>query len=270
MHVSLDPLHPGRATPVLLGAGGYQALRGVDFSPHSHHAWEVVYYRRGRIGCPIGDRTYEAGPGTVLLTPPHTLHAEVAHTDYANFYVVIDAPVAQAWPVACFDDADQALLHVCSALVREWTGRAPERAALICALLAQLDILLRRAELQRQRPAAERSVLAAERLIEEHFADPLTIAWLAGQLGVASQTLRAHFAAVRGYSPHAYLQRVRLDHALALVRGSSLTLNAVASMSGYCSASHLSRHVKHATGISPGAARTAGLVATRWPLVATD
>ena len=93
----------------------------------------------------------------MLLTPPHTLHAEVAHTDCANFYVVIDAAADQAWPVACIDDADQALLHVCAALVREWTGRAPERAALICALLAQLDILLRRAELQRRPlPAARR------------------------------------------------------------------------------------------------------------------
>ena len=183
---------------------------------------------------------------------------------------MIDAPPDQAWPVACFDDADQALLHVCAALVREWTGRAQDRAALICALLAQLDILVRRAELQRQRPAAERSVLAAERLIEEHLADRLTIAWLAGQLGVASQTLRAHFAAVRGYSPHAYLQRVRVDYALALVRGSSLTLDAVASMSGYCSASHLSRHVKHATGTPPGAARTAGLAGRGQRLLVAD
>ena len=105
---------------------------------------------------------------------------------------MIDAPPDQAWPVACFDDADQALLHVCAALAREWTGQAQDLAALICALLAQLDILVRRAELQRQRPAAER-------MIEEHLADRLTIAWLAGQFGVASQTLRAHFAAVRGY-----------------------------------------------------------------------
>lgn len=183
---------------------------------------------------------------------------------------MIDAPPDQAWPVACFDDADQALLHVCAALAREWTGRAQDLAALICALLAQLDILVRRAELQRQRPAAERSVLAAERMIEEHLADRLTIAWLAGQLGVASQTLRAHFAAVRGYSPHVYLQRVRVDHALALVRGSSLTLDAVASMSGYCSASHLSRHVKHATGTSPGAARTAGLAGRGQRLLVAD
>ena len=266
MHGSLDPLHAGREPLSVLGAGAYQAARGVDFPAHRHHVWEVVYYRRGRIGCPIGDRTYEAGPGTVLLTPPHTLHAEIAHTDYANFYIVLDAPVDQAWPVACFDDADQSLLHVCAALVREWTGRAPGRAALIRALLAQLDILVRRAELHRQRPAAERTVLSAERLIEERFAAPLTVAWVAGQLGVAPQTLRAHFAAVRGYSPQAYLQRVRLDHALALVRGSSLTLDAVASISGYCSASHLSRQIKRATGTSPGAARAASVLRP----VATD
>lgn len=257
MHGSLGALHAQQGTLHLLNADGYQAPRGTNFPAHRHQAWEVVYYRRGRVDCPIGDRVYEAGPGTVLLTPPDTTHAEVARTDYANFYMVIDAPSAQVWPTACFD-ADQALLHVCSALVREWTGRAPESGALIRALLAQLDILVRRAAALRQLPATERLILAAERLIEEQFAEPLTLVWVVEQLGVAAQTLRAHFAAARSYSPHGYLQQVRLSHVLALIRGSSLSLEAVASTSGYCSASHLSRHVKHATGVRPGATRAQG------------
>jgi transcriptional regulator GlxA family with amidase domain len=67
--------------------------------------------------------------------------------------------------------------------------------------------------------------------------------------------LRAYFARLRGCSPLAYVQKVRLQHAWMFLTTSDITLDRIAELSGYDSASHLSRHVKRACGKSPGSLR---------------
>jgi transcriptional regulator GlxA family with amidase domain len=52
-----------------------------------------------------------------------------------------------------------------------------------------------------------------------------------------------------------HLQAVRARRAISLLHNSTLTLEAIASMCGYDSASHLSRMVKRSTGKSPGTLR---------------
>jgi AraC-like DNA-binding protein len=131
-----------------------------------------------------------------------------------------------------------------------------EREEMTALLLEQLDILLRRAREQVHLSEIERLVGEAERLLQRRSSGPVTIQQIAGELGVSSSSLRAQFVRLRGQTPSAHLQSVRVQHALALLRNSSAPLQAIAHACGYDSASHLSRHVKRATGTSPGALRT--------------
>ncbi|WP_132147799.1 helix-turn-helix transcriptional regulator [Kribbella sp. VKM Ac-2541] len=75
------------------------------------------------------------------------------------------------------------------------------------------------------------------------------------ELGISPSALRACFTRLRGTSPRTSLQNVRLRHALAHIRNSTLPLQAIADLTGYDSVSHLSRHIKSATGAAPGALR---------------
>ncbi|GAA1571052.1 MULTISPECIES: helix-turn-helix transcriptional regulator [Kribbella] len=236
-------------SPRLLGAGVHTAGPGKDYPAHAHTSWELVYYVRGRITCPVGDATYAATPGTVLLTPPNTWHAEQSRTGYANRYLQVDAAAGHPWPRLCYDDADHTLRRVFDALVRE-----PD-TELRTILLAELDLRLRRAAAPPPTPA-EQLVAQAEQLFEEGFATGLRIADVAAELGSSTSGLRAAFARLRDTSPQAALQAVRLRHALAHIRNSTLPLQAVAELTGYHSVSHLSRHVKATTGSAPGALRT--------------
>jgi transcriptional regulator GlxA family with amidase domain len=122
---------------------------------------------------------------------------------------------------------------------------------MIALLMAQLDCILRD-HIPGGLSAAERAVREAERLFEERFARPVSIAAVAAEVGISGSALRAHFAIQRGCSPAHALQKVRLRQALALLSGSDLALDQVASTCGFHSASHLSRHVKAATGEAPG------------------
>ncbi|MGW7686253.1 AraC family transcriptional regulator [Kribbella sp. NPDC054772] len=241
-------------SPRLLGAGVHTAAPGKDYPSHAHTSWELVYYVRGRITCPVGDTTYDATPGTVLLTPPHTWHAEQSRTGYANRFLQVDANPNHPWPRLCYDDADHTLGRVFDALVRESTQ--PDTDELRALLLAELDLRLRRAASPPPTPT-EQLVAQAEQLFEERFAAGLRVSEVAADLGISPSGLRAAFTRLRNTSPQAALQAVRLRHALAHIRNSTLPLQAVAELTGYHSVSHLSRHVKAATGQPPGAHRGA-------------
>jgi AraC-like DNA-binding protein len=258
MHDSSERLHktlPIRLQCRLDAAGSYEAPQGKDFPPHWHRTWEVVYYREGAIECPTGRDVFPGLPGVVIATPPLMVHAERAITAYKNFYLQIDAPADHPWPRICYDDEHATLGGVCGALVREHVGQAPDRDEMIALLLDQLDLLLQRARVQPHLPEPERLVREAERLMQERSRGPLRIMDVAREVGVSPSFLRAQFLHLRGRTPRAYLQAVRIQHALSLIRNSNVPLEAVAAACGFDSASHLSRHVKRASGKSPGSLR---------------
>ena len=260
MHETRRFLHESPSAALLLrGAGAYAARRGQDFPPHQHSTWEVTYYRAGHIRCVMGADVYDVGPGTILINPPTLIHSERADTAYANYFIAVDAPPDHPWPRRCHDD-DLSLGSLCGALLREWHSRAPDRERMLTALLTQLDIRLLRAHERPRLSSAESLVRDAERLLEERFAGTVRIGDIARDLGVSSSVLRAYFARLRGHTTLAHLHAVRVRHALALLRTSDLTLDAIAALCGYDSASHLSRHVKRATGRNPGALRGAAEV----------
>jgi AraC-like DNA-binding protein len=244
-------------SPRLLGAGVHTARPGKDYPSHAHTSWELVYYVRGRITCPIGDETYAATPGTVLLTPPQTWHAELSRTGYTNRFLQVDATAGHPWPRVCFDDGDRTLGRVFDALVRESAQPATDSDRLSSLLLDELDLLLRRAAAAPPTTPAEQLVAHAERIFEERFAAGIRVGAVATELGISASGLRAAFARLRGTSPSAALQHVRLRHALGHIRNSTLPLQVIADLTGYDSVSHLSRHVKSATGSAPGALRLA-------------
>ena len=176
-------------------------------------------------------------------------------TAWSCYYIWIDAPSDHPWPRVYHDDTNRTFGSLCNVLVREWGGQESERAEMLSLLLSQFDILLRRSYGQHQLSPAERLVRHVERRLEESFARPLTIKELANEAGVSPSYLRAQFTRLRGHTPMAYLQTLRVQHALALIPNSNLTLEAIAHVCGYDSASHLSRYIKRATGKSPGAFR---------------
>lgn len=242
----------------LLWAGSHTAPQGHDFPLHTHHhEWEVVFYRVGLIQAAVGTDIYEAAPGTVVLTPPGTAHAEYALTAYANIYAGIDAPAEHPWPRICEDDAEQSLSHLFRLLVQEWQTQRPERETMLTLLVQQLDLLFRRAASAQHWSIAEKLVADAERYMQEQSHRPLTIGEIAQALGVSPSSLRQYFARQRGISPMEFLQRQRAQHARELLHTSDLTLEAIARLCGYDSASHLSRHLKKITGKRPGALRSA-------------
>jgi len=226
-----------------------------DFPLHQHDYWEVIVQRTGHIRTQQAGIVYDMHPGSVLVHPPGVPHCDYAGQKYCLYYILLRAPDSMPWPTLCHDDPRQSILHVCEGLYEEYERGAGSRELMLRLLAGQLDILLRRAREEQRRTPGERLVAQAGRILEERLQDPPTGDELARELGTSRSTLYAQFAAVSGQTPSDYVRSLRLQRALALLHGSDVTLDVVAEMCGYDSASHLSRHVREATGTSPGRLR---------------
>ncbi|MBA3947445.1 MAG: helix-turn-helix transcriptional regulator [Herpetosiphonaceae bacterium] len=248
-------LHKTLSSFQVMNAGTHEAALGMHLPVHQHASWEFVYYRAGKPECQLGNDVFVCEPGMLLTTPPRTMHAEWAWTPYSTYWIAIDAPETMPWLRMCMDDVDRTIGHTCTLIVREAGRHAPSSERMLELLGQQLDLLLDRAQEQHSLVPSERLVREAEQLIEERFATSLMIKDIAGEVGVSRSYLRSQFVQLRGHTPMDYLQMVRVRRSIGLLRNSTLTLETIAGMCGYNSASHLSRMVKRATGSSPGAVR---------------
>ncbi len=138
-------------------------------------------------------------------------------------------------------------------------------------LFLELEILVRKATMYSQRHAlavaaeilarmggteepapAEDQVRRALDLLRDHLREPeLTVAALARKLGVHRTTLNRRFREEMGVSPGAYLDSLRRQRALRLLRNTEMSLKEVAEHSGLANQSYFCKLIRQATGVTP-------------------
>ena len=124
----------------------------------------------------------------------------------------------------------------------------PELAARTFGVLAAWA---RAGQSQLEPTRVRRAVLAAERYLAEHHAEPVNVEALARRLGVAYSHFRRAFLAHTGFSPWKYVVHLRLTQARRLLAGSDATLDDLAARLGFSSGFHFSAAFKQAYGVSP-------------------
>ncbi len=84
-----------------------------------------------------------------------------------------------------------------------------------------------------------------------HLDEPIEVATLASLVGRSPFHFSRLFARSVGLSPHRYIVHLRLQRAIALVRGGRCSLAEVAVRTGFADQSHLSRWIRRVHGVSP-------------------
>ena len=97
---------------------------------------------------------------------------------------------------------------------------------------------------------------AVKAQIDRRFDDPeLSVAALAAQTGWSEVYFRRAFRAAFGTSPLAYIRRVRLENAKALLRTGYYSITETATRCGFDSVSYFSYTFRRETGVTPSAYR---------------
>lgn len=117
------------------------------------------------------------------------------------------------------------------------------------------DYLLQASLATGDTPLPPEPVLRAKRLLDERFAEPWTVARLAAAAHASPGHLARRFRQALGETPADYLWRTRLEHGMALLQSTTLSIGEIAGRTGFKTPFHFSRRVRAAHGASPRALR---------------
>jgi AraC family transcriptional regulator len=124
----------------------------------------------------------------------------------------------------------------------------PLHAESLC-LLASLEVFGVLAD--RQGRLSDRQVGAVTDFVEAHLGQPIGLDDLARVTGLSRFHFSRSFKAATGESPHAFVQRRRIERAEKLLQAADMSIEAVALAVGYSGAPQFRRVFREVTGISP-------------------
>lgn len=168
----------------------------------------------------------------------------------ASHALIVEGRVITAGAV--FAQADVAL-----SLVARFAGPSLARQ---CARVLLLDTHASQAPYMalEQLRSNDRTVRRAESWVRAHLDEEVSIPALARQVGVSPRTLARRLDAAVGLSPIAFIQRLRVEAAVQMLRTTRLSLSEIGARVGYSDAGSLSRLVQRETRSTPRQLRTLG------------
>ena len=255
------------------GIAGLELMRATyvtqRFPRHAHDGFAVGVIEDGALGFHYRGANVVAPAGAINLANPgeaHTGHAAAASGwTYRMFYMAPDLLQQAADQIgdrpAGFPFFQEGVLHDPSlaarlhALHADWEanriGRLEARSRFLGVLAGLIG---RHADAPpRPHPAGRenRAVERAREYLEACFGEDLSIDKVAAVAGLSPYHFIRVFGRHTGLPPHAYLIQVRVRQARAMLQEGQ-TVAAAACAAGFADQSHLNRHFKRLTGITPG------------------
>jgi AraC-like DNA-binding protein len=83
----------------------------------------------------------------------------------------------------------------------------------------------------------------------------ISLETLAEMAGLSVHHFARAFKQSVGMPPHSYVLQRRIEHAQMMLRNTELSLSEIALSAGFSDQSHLARHFRRMTGMSPSAVR---------------
>ncbi len=221
-----------------------------------------------RLRCQVGNRQHLVGPGQFLMVAEGIEHEAwqedgggdlQVYAVHLNAYTLhaqpllatFDSPVGQVDPPAAW--FEQLELLTCLMERSQQLGRQYGEAWLRSLLLHQL---LHGKMLQIPPQVTDQRIWSVVAHILRNYANPLNVKALARRANLSEVQFRAQFRRHTGNSPNAYIQRLRLAKARALLHSDpQLTVKEVAERTGFGSAHYLHALFRKIYGQTPDACR---------------
>jgi AraC-like DNA-binding protein len=257
------------------GLGGLEIIEAVHahphFPPHAHATYALGIVDWGVNRFRYRGAWHAAPAGAICTVTPDEVHT-------------VEPAGGTGFAYRCIYPAAQRLQEIAEAL-----GGRPERrtlllppviedrvaTALLARLLAQLDTpgahpdpetllgeLLARVVLRHAAPAVgERLPLPrgpglerAHEMLLDRLAENLTLSEMAAEAEMPRFVFLRAFSRTHGLTPHAWVIQERVRRAQVLLRAGHAPAEVAAAV-GFADQSHLSRHFKRLTGVTPGCYR---------------
>lgn len=255
--------------------------------PHAHEFIEIAFIADGTGNHTIAGKEYAIGRGDIFVINYDTEHLLRARSDDTlTVYNVVFAPaffdyalldsrdfsditrhfllqsflmgrLPTHWSVRLEDDDLQAATALCEKMHAEYSGRQFGYVQVIRACLIELLILIFRAirssgklEVVRPGPGYE-GFDKILHYIEENFRKRLRIEDLSMLAFVSPTTFSRQFKALVGCTFKEYVQKLRIESACKLMRGTDMKIIDIAASTGYHDIKHFNAVFKRILGLTP-------------------
>lgn len=262
--------------PGLFEAGDQWAGSTWAIGPHTHAGWELYLQIDGDAShWIVAGKPFFVGPLQMLVVPPLTTHELLDprparwHFYFASFdpaLILSDFPDSLSFwgPTMATWFGDASLCRESfAAFLGDVTSTGPLRADSLRASAQRLLISVSSAAIPdvSTAPAARGlathpAIARAQSLLLSRYADDLTMVEVAARVGLSSAHFASLFTHETGVPPATFRRRVRLGHAVRLLRETGLQVSEIATSVGFCSAQHLATTMHRELGSTPTQVRT--------------
>lgn len=229
---------------------------------HAHQNAYFCFVRRGEFAERYGSRERLCKPSMLVFHPPEEQHAERIHSQCSTSFNIELEPRWLQWatsyaksPLEASEVRGGEQTNIALKLQREFAQADSVSPLAVQGLTLELLAgLLRSKPVKKAAPAWLNQV---RELLHDQFSERIDWSDLAVAAGVHPvylvQCFRKHFRA----TPGEYQRRLRIDWAKEQLQKDDLTLSEIAYQAGFADQSHLTRHFKRQTGLTPQAFRRA-------------
>jgi len=228
---------------------------------HAHDLHSFYFVLGGALTEYSDTRPLPLDTWSLVFTPAGHIHRNAFHAAGGRcFLVELDAswagPLAAAGPPlhAPMISGEPELPRLALGLHREF--REPDPSSTLSMESLALEILAGFAREEAAPTGSPRWLLQARDLLHDRFAERITLAELAGEVGVHPARLARGFRRRYRHTPGEYQRRLRVDHASRQLATTRRPYAAIAQAAGFADQPHFCRMFKRHTGLTPAEFRS--------------
>ncbi|MBV9718314.1 MAG: helix-turn-helix transcriptional regulator [Candidatus Eremiobacteraeota bacterium] len=227
---------------------------GSSLPKHAHETPYFTFTLRGSYHERYGKGSRLCTPGTAVAHPAWETHSQEFGGDLAVLLrVSLNGAEAEDAGKVVFESPlylnNSRIARTVSRLHRELAEFDAFSDAIVEGLGQELLALALQSKCYDG--GSRRRALCARAFIHSSLECRLSLAAIAGELGVSRTTLYRDFKSAFGYGPGEYLRQARLKVAMSMLRRSSKPITEIAAWCGFFDHSHFDRFFRAATGASP-------------------